>query len=1115
MKLHELREGGPTTIELLPDGGAWRDPPPARETEVFLAFDEERDTAVLSWLGPDARRVARVVAEDRASRAVLANLRDDDAPRLLWLAEGPTADRTSICLRVHTFQRRLDLSAPILLVVDSRLRERLEHMRRCTLTTEAACAWLRAQVLLPGTTAATSRAVAVGAPAEGGRFRLLGRTVALDVQPDEGGLRVAAVVSRRPSREAHSFRPEEVLLEAPFEFVDERGGTEQRAALDEQLRALVQTKGSYLQLWLEYQKLERQQLWERARRVGWLPYERFEPLPSGAWRFEARDEDALRTFVEAVERDGQDGLEAAEDVPFELRGPPAGLDDVELEGPPDGRRAPTPVGVFVEAHLSRRTIDLTPVDEDSDAVPPAKGYLFPALRGDRTRLERRRQAVDRISSADAAMPQLVRILQGTDFQPRSVDHVRPISAATRAAFGRDPTPAQRTALDLALNTPDVVLIQGPPGTGKTQVIAALQARLAELEGDRPELAGRALVSCFQHDAVTHLVSRTRVRGFPPLRFGGRPGERPDQVQLQRWCEELREHVTARLSELPESRPLREYRRALEGISRYAVGRLPRPELRALLDELCALEPGAIMTDVWQRLDAARRAPRARLPEGTFAREQKRVAARGLRVTSASFADDGPRAAQVALSRCRELLTREELALLERAAASHPEAAFSEFAALDALRDALLDRLLDPTLPEERLAVDRDVLAALEDAVACLEERVRRAPAGIADALEELRDNLAQDPEEMRRTLQRYTTSWAATCQQAVSGALRRASGLLQRTTTFESVIVDEAARASPLDLLIPLSLARRRIVLVGDHRQLPHLLDPDVERALNRVDDEGQPTLREEEQRALAQSLFERLFRDLRGRGGTQRVVTLDQQFRMHPVLGQFVSDVFYAPHGEAFRSPRPASDFAHRLDGYVRGERPLCAVWKDIPLGVGAEEGGQSKRRYPEARWIADEVRRLLTSSSEPLSVGVITFYAAQVDELLQALARTGLAERDPETDELRVAEAWRTLDRDGRKEDRLRVGTVDAFQGQEFDVVFLSVVRSNRLPATDERGRRKKFGHLMVENRLCVAMSRQRRLLVAVGDRAMFQTPAAAEATPGLVRFLELCGGDHGDVR
>ena len=51
------------------------------------------------------------------------------------------------------------------------------------------------------------------------------------------------------------------------------------------------------------------------------------------------------------------------------------------------------------------------------------------------------------------------------------------------------------------------------------------------------------------------------------------------------------------------------------------------------------------------------------------------------------------------------------------------------------------------------------------------------------------------------------------------------------------------------------------------------------------------------------------------------------------------------------------------------------------------------------------------------------------------------------------------------------------------------------------------------MLENRLCVAMSRQKRLLVVVGDSEMLKGEQAAQVVPGLVKFYQLCcGGDHG---
>ena len=143
-------------------------------------------------------------------------------------------------------------------------------------------------------------------------------------------------------------------------------------------------------------------------------------------------------------------------------------------------------------------------------------------------------------------------------------------------------------------------------------------------------------------------------------------------------------------------------------------------------------------------------------------------------------------------------------------------------------------------------------------------------------------------------------------------------------------------------------------------------------------------------------------------------------------------------------------------------------------------------------------------------LSVGVITFYAAQRDKILSSMCEAGLTERDDEGG-FRIRDEWRRTS-DGRE--RLRVGTVDAFQGKEFDVVFLSLTRSNRVPVKDEAMRRRRYGFLLLENRLCVAMSRQHRLLVVVGDPAMVASPESESSVPGLNAFRRLCEGPDGHV-
>ena len=182
-----------------------------------------------------------------------------------------------------------------------------------------------------------------------------------------------------------------------------------------------------------------------------------------------------------------------------------------------------------------------------------------------------------------------------------------------------------------------------------------------------------------------------------------------------------------------------------------------------------------------------------------------------------------------------------------------------------------------------------------------------------------------------------------------------------------------------------------------------------------------------------------------------------------------------------------------------------------DMPLGKGGEHRGQSKSRRAESSWIAHEAHRLMSARPD-FSLGVITFYSAQVNELLRQLEPLGITEQ-LEDGSYRIHDSWKTTrDESGRLKERLRIGTVDAFQGKEFDVVLLSMTRSNDISADQPKLLRRKYGHLMLENRLCVAMSRQQRLLVVIGDSGMLKGEQAAKAVPGLVRFMELCGGEHG---
>src|SRR5208282_4760638 len=119
-------------------------------------------------------------------------------------------------------------------------------------------------------------------------------------------------------------------------------------------------------------------------------------------------------------------------------------------------------------------------------------------------------------------------------------------------------------------------------------------------------------------------------------------------------------------------------------------------------------------------------------------------------------------------------------------------------------------------------VNAEVVSVLDELLTTIETCVRNAiDEGTDLTVEQLIQDLKNDPAGLREVVERYTVVLAATCQQAVSD---RMVEVLTDDVEFENVIVDEAARANPLDLLIPMSRAARRIILVGDHRQLPHLL---------------------------------------------------------------------------------------------------------------------------------------------------------------------------------------------------------------------------------------------------------------------------------------------------
>ena len=907
-------------------------------------------------------------------------------------------------------------------------------------------------------------------------FRVVGTAIVADVRMVDDRL-IISRISRRSARSDLRL----LLVRGAVRIVDATRLGRLSAADRQEVRRLAEADNAYLAIWEEYNALEREASRQAARDIGWADYDRYRILNDGTLEFELvqhRNSDALRARIGTEKV----GLEAGTGVAFK----------------DEFSRA----GVIGSAWLSPRgAVRLRPDGAFDSTNVPNRGSLSGAFTLDHIRVGRRESAKERIAQGGTVPARQLGLILA-DKRPEPVGRIRrhePMSNRVLEILGGDPTDTQVEAIDLAINSRDVVLIQGPPGTGKTRVIAAIQARLAEINKNSPALSKRVLLTSYQHDAVANLVLAANDGNLPPVKLGRAEGSE-DDAYLVAWTSDLQARLAKRYENAQKNQVVRD-RRAL--VDRTTAYRQQPFDVTSTVDLLqwVARQLHLVGSEVAHEADKLAKQLTYNVGAVSSPRTQVLVAtrARRLRSTAESYADDGALTARDAYltQAVFDLLDDHQRDLLEAAAGGQD----AELAAenLATIKRSLLDRLLDSRARASVVATMPAVEGLLDGALREADREVELSTSAIDLAVEQFRDAVDHQPAALRKSLQTHTRALAATCQQSVSGAMRNV-----QTVPFDTVIVDEAARANPLDLMVPLSMAQERIILVGDHRQLPQLLDESLIPDLSKRHNENTVSA------VLNKSMFERLYLKLRECerfDGTKRVITLDRQFRTHPVLGAFISEQFYKPFGEQLSNANPDPlAFSHGLETYGTA---ACG-WIDVPPACGSEKRtGTSICRPAEAEVIVQELNAGL-QASEQLTFGVITFYSGQVTAIWEAMMDAGLAVRPlsaigGNTFELNPSVPWLHSE---RGLPRVRIGSVDAFQGREFDVVYLSTTRSSK------PGKRiaNRFGFLVLPNRLCVAMSRQRKLLIAVGDAAQMTSPAGREAVPALAAFHDVAGGDHG---
>jgi len=1075
--------------------------------ELLMAYDEHSDEIILT-IGDVPFSIEAITPKEKAKLNIIVKR---GFHKIVWLAGKQLikGKAKKITIQIHEFPNQWSLPDNVEIGIDEKIIESYKsNFLKRTDTKNTVIEHIKGQFIIQEYSKKTKPRLQISATNDSiysktKSFTMIGRKAwAVVVRNNEDHYLIKQITKGR--KQTESDRLEILLLYAQIDFIDATIMGKLAAEGRQQMDRLVLENESWLAIWKEYNELEYKRNLKNAYDIGWFHYEK-KRRDGYNWIFSIDKNIDLKKNNSL--RFDNIQLEASHSVPndikkFSIRDRESLVSDKQNK--------------FSSKNISGRLSLFDPLmneigiqidDNDDDLEPPNQGYLYLSIRGDKVKYERRNEAAQSIENHSCPMPQLGMILENRGITTARYGTHPYLTPVVKKVFNHNQTEKQAEAINVAINTPDIALIQGPPGTGKTKIISAIVKRLQEISDKNQVSAGQILVCSEQHDAVENVASGSDVLGLPAVKIGKKRGEHDLLIidPVENW-------------RLKQIRTIKNYinnagqvpvdvvkKKITQLTSAYYQAPMQKKQTSIMLKNIADLAQEYLQADLVDRIKSRRDQLGRSITSGIndIDNELALKAVRSIRTTKAAFSDDGPTMAYKAKTRVEAigLLKSEEKRILDTAFNWKLNQPLNFLKDLNIIKDSLIDRILSDEQPVMSPTVDSLTTEILKDVINELNNKLNSYLGGPEKVIYDYLNDLENDPNGVRNTIRDYTVVLASTVQQSKSKKMAIAkTGDITRDYDFNTIIVDEAARANPLDLFIPLSAASRRIILVGDHRQLPHMLEPDIEKEVKKS-----ITIKEKFEDALNKSLFERLFNELKDReekDGIKRTVTLDKQFRMHPELGEFVSRNFYESHGDPIiESGRGEDDFFHDLPGYER--KVLC--WNNIPISMGSESKTKSKTRNCEARAIARELKRIV-HHDEHMTFAVIAFYKKQVELIWEALKDEGLAELID--GEYQVIKSLKQTEKGSEFTEKLRIGTVDAFQGLEFDCVMLSVVRSNNIKVTEsEETWISKYGFLMLENRSCVAMSRQQRLLIVFGDKEMFRNEYAQQAVPALANLVEIC--------
>lgn len=276
--------------------------------------------------------------------------------------------------------------------------------------------------------------------------------------------------------------------------------------------------------------------------------------------------------------------------------------------------------------------------------------------------------------------------------------------------------------------------------------------------------------------------------------------------------------------------------------------------------------------------------------------------------------------------------------------------------------------------------------------------------------------------------EQYITDDLIAKAQVITATLVGANHYTVRNVRYKTIVIDEAGQALEPACWIPI-IKGQKVILAGDHCQLP-------------------PTIKSNEaaRKGLSNTLLEKCVALY-----PEAVVLLEEQYRMNEMIMGYSSAVFYGDKLKAH-----ASVAQHRL---FPADVPLAFV-DTAGCGFDEKSEGTSTTNPEEASFLFKHLLQVVASlqlqegTQAFPTIAVISPYKQQVYLLKEQLLHA--PELQPYAD-------------------KISVNTIDSFQGQERDVVYISMTRSNT---------ESNIGFLSDIRRMNVAMTRARKKLVVVGD-------------------------------